>query len=307
MPGMTVVYGTVCLDLTYLLPSLPTKGGYVELTGELRSLGGEAANTAAALRKWGAKAVLVGNSIGAGEEAGLLAQMLAEEGLGDAVLPAIERPAPVCHIMVTPDGERTMFGRGFVEMETASEPLLVPHIKGGWFTADPNHGKASRRALAEAHGAGMRTYALDFVRDDEVLPPGSIWQSSTSWVGAAHDPSVNLAWLESWLERHDVTALLTDGSDGLYVGDRAKGVRHLPPFPVSPVVDSTGAGDVFRAGMLLGLDEGHGLADSLKLASAAGALKCRRVGAIAGIAERGEIESCVAAHPEVAELYDRAV
>lgn len=307
IPGMTVVYGTVCLDLTYLLPSLPPKGGYVEILEELRSLGGEAANTAAALRKWGAEVVLVGNSIGSGVEADFLARTLGEHALSDAKRPAGDRPAPVCHIMVTPDGERTMFGRGFAEMESAADPALVPHSAGAWFTADPNHGKAARRALAEAHAAGMRVYALDFVRDDDLAPTGSFWQSSTSWAGAVHDRRTNVAWLESWLSRHDATGLLTDGADGLYVGDRSKGVRHLPPFPASTVVDSTGAGDVFRAGMLLGLDEGWPLARALKFAAAAGALKCRKVGAIAGIAERREIDALIAAHPEVAELYDRAV
>ena len=300
---MTVVYGTMCLDVTYRLPSLPPKGGYVEMLSEHAALGGEAANTAAAIRRWGGEAVLVGNPIGRGDQADRLAGMLADSGLEDAIYPAGDFSAPVCHIMVTPDGERTMFGRGFAEMETRGDPSLAPMRAGDWFTADPNHGVLARQALRMAHERGMKVYALDFVRDDDEFPRGCFWQSSTSWVGKIGDRDGNARWLESWVARRGCTAVLTDGADGFLFGDPVKGVRHFPAWPVEGVVDSTGAGDVFRAGMLFGLDQDWPLLECLKFASAAAALSTRAVGAIAGITDRAKVEGLITEHPDLAEVY----
>lgn len=304
---MTVVYGTICLDRTYSLPRLPEAGGYVELLAERVSLGGEAANTAAAIRRWRGNAVLVGNAIGTGDEAEMLDLLLEANGVGDALVPSGEHPAPVCHIMVTPDGERTMFGRGFKEMETRADLALVPLRNGDWFTADPNHGILARRALAMAHEAGMHTYALDFVQDHEPLPAGCYWQSSTSWVGTRGDLEANKAWLTEWLERYDCTAILTDGGHGFLLGDREKGVRHFSVWPIDHVVDSTGAGDTFRAGMLFGLDQSWPLAECLIFASAAAALSCQGMGALGGLTQRGAVEELIHAHEESADLYRRTV
>ncbi len=304
---MTVAYGTVCLDRTFSLPRLPEPGGYVEMLSERVSLGGEAANTAAAIRRWGGQVVLVGNPLGAGDEAELLSLLLQANELQDAILPQGDHLAPVCHIMVTPDGERTMFGRGFAEMETRGDPSLAPMNAGDWFTADPNHGALARNALITAHEAGMRPYALDFVRDDEQLPPGSLWQSSTSWVGKRGDLGANTRWLEAWLKNHDCTALLSDGRDGFLLGDRIKGVRTFPAWPIDGVVDSTGAGDVFRAGMLMGLDLGWPLVECLKFAASAAALNCQGLGALGGLTDRATVEDLVSSQPETAALYEGTV
>ena len=53
-------------------------------------------------------------------------------------------------------------------------------------------------------------------------------------------------------------------------------------FPVE-AVDTTGSGDVFRAGFIYGLLAGWPLDRTLRLANAAAALSCTRLGAMAGI------------------------
>jgi hypothetical protein len=178
---------------------------------------------------------------------------------------------------------------------------------GDWFTADPNHGALARRAVVTAHEAGMRTYALDFIRDDEQLPHGCFWQSSTSWVGQRGDLESNTRWLEAWITKHACTAVLTDGRDGFLLGDRSKGVRRFPAWPIDGVVDSTGAGDVFRAGMLFGLDLGWPLVECLKFAASAGALSCQGFGALGGLTGRSTVEALVASQPETAATYERTV
>jgi sulfofructose kinase len=58
--------------------------------------------------------------------------------------------------------------------------------------------------------------------------------------------------------------------------------HYVPAFRV-PVVDSTGAGDVFHAGSIYGLLQGWSVPDTLRFAAAAAALKCEKLGGRPGI------------------------
>jgi sugar/nucleoside kinase (ribokinase family) len=56
------------------------------------------------------------------------------------------------------------------------------------------------------------------------------------------------------------------------------------------VVDTTGAGDVFRGAYITALLEGLRPEALLRFATAAAAISCTRVGAVAGVPTRAEIE-----------------
>ena len=66
-----------------------------------------------------------------------------------------------------------------------------------------------------------------------------------------------------------------------------------PGFHVD-AVDTTGAGDVFRAGFIAALLEGRDLADSLRFANAAAAASCETRGAIAGVPARDRVMDLLA-------------
>jgi sulfofructose kinase len=62
-----------------------------------------------------------------------------------------------------------------------------------------------------------------------------------------------------------------------------RGEFHYVPAVRVPVVDSTGAGDIFHAGSIYGLLQGWPTPDTLRFAAAAAALKCERLGGRPGI------------------------
>jgi ribokinase len=64
-------------------------------------------------------------------------------------------------------------------------------------------------------------------------------------------------------------------------------------FPV-PVVDTTGAGDVFHGAYLYGLLRGWDLARTAEFAGATAALKCSGLGGRAGIPRLAEVLSFLA-------------
>ena len=60
-------------------------------------------------------------------------------------------------------------------------------------------------------------------------------------------------------------------------------------FPIS-AVDTTGAGDVFRAAFIYGLLNQYPPQRMLRFANAAAAVSCTRAGAIAGVPTLDEVE-----------------
>jgi sugar/nucleoside kinase (ribokinase family) len=92
---------------------------------------------------------------------------------------------------------------------------------------------------------------------------------------------------------HDGLLCVTLGSNGamLLHGD----VPFLEPPPAVTAVDTTGAGDVFRAGMIYGLLNDLAPRDMLRFANAAAALSCTRAGAIAGVPTLGDVRNLISA------------
>lgn len=312
---MLVVYGTVCVDRLARIEALPPKGGYAEIMHEVRMLGGEAANTALALAHWGYPPALIGNPVGVGGDADFIRQVLAAGGLDHVHLDtgrlAEPNRTPVCDIYVTPDGERTMFGRGFHDLEKQVDlervKLIFGHLSigtGTWLTAEPNHGRVAREVVTEAVARGASVYLLDFFKEDDLVPEGSTWQSSTDWIGYRSDAERNVRWVGEFSERHGCYCILSDGRYGFVAGGLGHPARHYAPFPCPEVVDATGAGDVFRAGMLYGAECGMDLPDRLRFASAAGCLNCLGFGGTGKLPSVAEIESHIAAYPDVSRSYD---
>jgi sugar/nucleoside kinase (ribokinase family) len=93
-----------------------------------------------------------------------------------------------------------------------------------------------------------------------------------------------------WLSRFGCALVgITLGSDGA-VARCGEQTFRVPAFEV-PCVDTTGAGDVFHAGVIYGLLAGWEVERIMHFASAAGSLQCTRLGAQSGIPPVGEVEA----------------
>lgn len=300
---MVFVFGTICIDRVYRIADLPAIGGYSTIQSEESLLGGEAANTALALKSWGLEIALAGNQLGEGPSGLDLERLLAEKGLPTQYLEEGETITPICHVYVTPDGERTMFGLGFGEEGQHQDWDRLPFQKNAWFTADPNLGALAREAAARAAEHGMRLYLMDYVQETDTFPSGTFWQCSTDWIGVRGNTQKNVALVQSFVERHGCFAVLSDGPNGLVAGSPNHEVRAYPPYPCPKLVDSTGAGDMFRAGMIYGFENGWEIPQCLQFASAAGCLKCQYLGATTHVPSVDEIAGHVRKHKQVSRQY----
>jgi sulfofructose kinase len=88
--------------------------------------------------------------------------------------------------------------------------------------------------------------------------------------------------------------VVTEGEHGSWCVS-PEGAFHTPAFPVHPVVDTTGAGDVFHGAFLYARTRGWAIRPALRLGAAVAALKCRALGGRAGIPTLAEALALVGA------------
>jgi sulfofructose kinase len=87
-------------------------------------------------------------------------------------------------------------------------------------------------------------------------------------------------------------AAATLGQEGVLAWN-GRQFQYVPAYRV-PVMDTTGAGDIFHAGFIYGLLQGWPLERQLDFACAAAALNCMAVGARGGIETIEAIEKLMA-------------
>jgi ribokinase len=103
-------------------------------------------------------------------------------------------------------------------------------------------------------------------------------------------PTANLA---VQLRRHGVGNLIvTMGEKGALIltDDQTTPV----PGVAVDVVDTTGAGDAFNAGLAVALAEGRSLLEAVKYANCAGAIACTKLGVIPALGQRTQVDELYA-------------
>jgi sugar/nucleoside kinase (ribokinase family) len=290
-----LVYGTVCLDVLWRVETLPPPGGYVDILEERREIGGEAANTAMALARWGARVALVGNALGDDEDGHLLRTLFARDApeIDLRFLPTSAAAfTPYCVCMATPDGQRTMFGYRFTEMQP---PPLDPTLAASTrlFTMEPNAYAAGAAACQVASAAGAFTLPMDYARDPAINAIASQVVTSSEHIGRDLSTTELAAFAAHVRDDYGPTTIVTRGERGCFVAETGKSgqpAAHVPAYVAPSVVDTTGSGDIFRAGLLYGQLQAWDIFTTLRFASAAAALNCGEMGGWCGVRSLSEIQ-----------------
>jgi ribokinase len=106
---------------------------------------------------------------------------------------------------------------------------------------------------------------------------------------APGDPTPTVELARRLRQRYAGTLIVTLGEKGALIVTDA-GETHVPAVVVE-VVDTTGAGDAFNAGLAIALSEGKDLLEAVKFANCSGGLACTRLGVIPALAGRTEVDA----------------
>jgi sugar/nucleoside kinase (ribokinase family) len=274
--------GENSVDYVYRVPQLPTPGGKLPIHGRRVSVGGQVATTLCACAAWGLRTKYLG-AFGNDANSERIRTALAERGIDISDAPVRNAANRYAVILVdTGTGERSVLWErdaALVFQPRDLAPELVTRTR--LLHVDAVHEEAAIAAAQMARKARtLVTIDLDraiprageLIRAvDAAILANGVPQTMTG----EQDPARALRELR---KKHDNWLCVTLGSEGamLLVGDRL----HYAPSPHVEAVDTTGAGDVFRAGFIYALLRGDAPHDILRFANAAAALSCTRQGAI---------------------------
>jgi len=256
--------------------------------------GGSAANTVVGVASLGGRCAFIGKV--ADDEFGrIFGHDIRAAGVIFRTPPAKDgAPTARSLILVTPDGQRTMNTFLGVSPELGSgevDPALVAAAKvvylEGYLFDRPEAKEAFRQAAETANNAGRevaltlsdgfcvdrhRGEFLDLIRTRVSILFANESEITSLYQTDKFDDAVRRVRADAKL------AVLTRSAAGSMIvhGDET---LTIPADPITEVVDTTGAGDLYAAGFLYGYTAGLGLETSARLGSLAAAEIISHVGA----------------------------
>lgn len=287
-----IVIGHAALDHVYRIAAFPAKPGKVRALEHVEAGGGMAANAAATIGRLGGS-VELWSRIGDDPAGASIRAFLEADRVDTTYVRAFPgRRSSTSAVIVDSRGERLIVGERdhAMSMEVAWLPLeriadaAVVVSDGRWL-------EATEAAFARARAAGVPT-----VLDADPGGGGALAQqiagadyailsaAALEELAGVGEDLARLAAVRALGPRH---AGVTQGSAG-YTWLGRDGSGHQPAFPAT-VVDTTGAGDAFHGAFALALAEGRDEAACARFAAAVAALKCRRLGARAGLPTPAEV------------------
>jgi sulfofructose kinase len=294
-----VGFGLNTVDLIAVVDRYPEPDSKHPLVDFVERPGGQAATAMTACARLGWRARYVGR-FGNDMRGQFARRELAQEGVDLSACGTVSVPQPLSLVLVDEKERRTVLWSRDAALNMGADDVVPAVVESGRvLLVDCHQTAGATRAAACARRAGVVTMidvekvqpgieAL-LVEIDVIITAQAFPEAFTgvSGIGAA------LAVLGRRFGCALVCATL--GREGSLAIVGGKEVR-TAGFDV-PVVDTTGAGDVFRGGFIagwLGAGSRPQVDEVLTYANAVAALKCRALGARTGIPRQAEVEHLLA-------------
>jgi sulfofructose kinase len=255
--------------------------------------GGMAANAAVAMARLGANVKLLGR-IGDDAPGAFVCQALQSTGVHTLLETVAHSDTSVSSVVVDACGERQIFNHRGDALDKA-HALDVHQLQGARAVlVDPRWREGALAALQWA-----KAHQVLSVLDADIAPQADLrlLVSAAQWAVfsepglACYAPRAasQADALASALAAGAQVAMVTLGERGV-LWTRGQGMHSTRGFRVN-AVDTTGAGDVFHAALVLALSESDDETSAIRFASAAAALKCTQRYGVLGTPSRPQVEA----------------
>jgi sugar/nucleoside kinase (ribokinase family) len=280
---------------------------YARMSQARETSGGSAANTMAGVAALGGRAGFVGQ-VAADQLGEIFIHDIRALGV-EFLTPARSGGAPTgrCLILVTPDAQRTMNTFRGAAHELDAGALQPEQIRGAailyleaylWRSAGPR--AAMEQAMAIAHAAGRKVaFTLSDIACIKPHRPEMIAMLDAGAIDLLFANENEITELAGTADRDRAIAAIQDkvpllvvtcGSEGALAVERGRRASVPIARLGTGIVDTTGAGDLFAAGFLVGQAQGRGLEDSLRI----GAIAAAEVISHFGARPEGDLQAMVA-------------
>lgn len=301
MTAKIVVVGSFNTDLVSYLQRMPRPGETVHGDTFVTGAGGKGSNQAVAAARLGAEVTFIGR-VGSDVFANLAYEIWDAEGVNrDYVIQDQDHATGVAPILVDSQGEN-----------------MIVVVLGANLNIQPSDIDAAKDRIAAADvllvqleiNLDMAAYALKTAKKlgiATILNPAPATPLSSDMMQLADYLTPNETELEtlsgqagqdvtararSLLTRDGQTAVVTLGAQGAQIVSPNESIR-METFEVD-VVDTTGAGDAFNAGLAVALAEGKDLRAAVRFANATAALSVTKPGTARSVPRRAEVDALIA-------------
>jgi ribokinase len=290
------VVGSFVIDLVFKVTRRPGPGETMLADDFGMFLGGKGFNQAVAARRLGADVSMVGR-VGGDPFGDMFMAKLEQEGIDSShVARDPEAGTAIASPIIDASGENSIIAAPRANMrvttedvDAATDAIAAADVLMLQFEIPT---ESSRRAAEIArkhetvvlldpapveHGFERFAAPIDYIVPNEVEAHMLTGRMTPEEAGAVLLPET----------RRGVVISL--GEQGAMAVDRAE-LSRFPAHKVK-VVDTTGAGDAFRAGLAVKIAEGLSLDEAVRFANACGALACTVMGAEPSMPRRDKVES----------------
>ena len=297
-PFDVVGFGESSTDLVASVRRHPTADSKVPIQHLARLPGGQVATAMVACTRLGWRARYVGR-VGSDEPGQFTLECLQQAGVDISACTTVQGATSRFAILISSEEQGTRSVLWHRDPRLAWPLRDVPSAaigEGRVLLVDTTDVAAAAKAIESARAAGLRT-----VVDVESAGPGvdnglrraDIIIAAQAFPAAMTGIDAPGAALAALAAEYSGAAIIcvTLGDEGSLTRCSGREIR-TPAFPIA-CVDSTGAGDVFRAAFIAGwltAGESAELEQVLRYASAAAALNCRAVGAWTASPRADEVE-----------------
>ncbi|MFI7708616.1 carbohydrate kinase family protein [Nonomuraea sp. NPDC049480] len=241
MPDFWII-GPIAWDLALYIDRIPASGHFVQSGDSVERPGGTGANVAVALSQAGGRVHMVGY-VGADAAGQTMTNTLTAARVDIDHVQVLPGRTSSVVLLIEPNGERTIIGihPDLLHIITIPTQAVAPGDIV-YFAAWHDTFTSAAQAMA-AQGALVTS-----------VPPGVV-PAMQYLIGSRNDYAA---------VPEKATAIMTDGANGVTVYASGQSEDHYPAVPAD-VVDATGAGDAFAAGLLWEIGNGKTLAEGVHL------------------------------------------
>ena len=269
-------FGVIASSVLYLLEKqFPARSGYAEIIKKYKNVGGEAANSSIVLSRLGVNVKLDGNWINPDEDANFLQDVFIQHHIDISRLSFRKCQGPKEMLVVDSDS-RTIFGT-YAQLSKEKSwnlPKRIDIQNAEVVCLDPFFSEASVQAAHYAKSLNKCMVTVDCKFDDPVFLASDVAIISEEYLRDVYSQYSVPTIIREYEERSNGTVMFTFGHKEIVYGSKDVAYKKFTPYKIDPV-DTTGAGDSFRAGIIYGLLEKWPMGKTVEFASALAAIVCQ--------------------------------